>query len=125
MEMGRDSASSAQSKRGGGGKTARLRSSWGVLGHTSGGGGLDGERGVSTVVDGINNDRAGVCNAGGSETVSFQGFWDRLGSWNVLWGCSSVSPSVLRPSRAVVCGSEWDSAGGNTVVDDVAVRVGA
>ena len=58
--MGRDSASSAQSKRAGGGETARLGSSWGKLGCTGVDGGVDGEWGMLTIVDSVVSDAAGV-----------------------------------------------------------------
>jgi hypothetical protein len=57
--VGNDAESSAQSKRAGGGETARLGSSGGAQGCT-GGGGMGGEWGVSAVVDGVVNDAAGV-----------------------------------------------------------------
>ena len=54
--MGNDAASSAQSKRAGGGETARLGSSRGEHGCTGVDGGVDGERGVSTNIDGVVGD---------------------------------------------------------------------
>lgn len=58
--VGNSVASSAQLKCVGGGETARLGSSRGELGCTSGNEGVDGERGVSTGVDGVVGDTAGV-----------------------------------------------------------------
>jgi hypothetical protein len=58
--VGNDAASSAQSKRAGGGKTARLSSGRGELGRAGVDGVVDGEQGVSTGVDGIVGDLAGV-----------------------------------------------------------------
>ena len=49
--MGRDSASSAQSKRTVDSKTAFLWSSWGELGYTGGDGDAGSERGASQCVD--------------------------------------------------------------------------
>ena len=58
--MGRDSASSAQSKRAGGVETARLGPSWGDLGRMGGGRWMGGEPGASVGVDGVVSDAAGV-----------------------------------------------------------------
>jgi hypothetical protein len=58
--VGNDAASLAQSKHAGGGKTARLRSGWGELGCAGVDGVVDGEQGVSTGVDGVVGDLAGV-----------------------------------------------------------------
>jgi hypothetical protein len=105
-ETGRDSASCAQSKRGEGGKTVRLRSSWGVLGCAVGDRGLDSEQGVSTVVDGIVNDAAGVWDAGGGETARFGGFCGKLGGRNRLCECFDGSRSVCRCLGAGASGPE-------------------
>ena len=58
--VGNDAGLSAQSKRVGGGETACLGPSWGELGCTGGDGGVDGEQGLSAVVDGVVNDAAGM-----------------------------------------------------------------
>ena len=53
-------ASSAQSKRAGGGETARFGDVWGEQGCLGGNGGVDGEQGALAVVDGAINDVVGV-----------------------------------------------------------------
>jgi hypothetical protein len=58
--VGNDAASSAQSKCAGGGESARLGSGRGEQGCTGGNGGVDGERGLSAVIDNVVNEAAGV-----------------------------------------------------------------
>ena len=58
--VGNDAASSAQSKRAGGGKTACLGLSRGEQGCIGGNVGVGSEQGASKGVDGIVNDAAGV-----------------------------------------------------------------
>jgi hypothetical protein len=58
--VGNDAASSAQSKHAGGGKTAHLRSGRGELGCAGVDGVVDSEQGVSTGVDSVVGDLAGV-----------------------------------------------------------------
>ena len=96
--MGRDSASSAQSKHTGGGETARLGSSWGKLGCTGVDGGIDGERGMSTGVDGVIGDTAGVWEVVGGETACFWRLGAELSGWDAFGGCSGVFRCVLRRS---------------------------
>ena len=128
--MGRDSASSAQSKRVGRVGTARLGWSLGELGCTGVDWGLDGEWGVLRGIDGVVGDAAGVHDAGGRKTAWLRGVWGISGGWDASGGCSGGSPGVFCRSSAMVSGAEQGRAGGNTVVDeyvvdDVAVRVGA
>jgi hypothetical protein len=58
--VGNDAVSSAQSKCAGGGKSARLGSGRGEQGCMGGNGGVDGEQGLSAVVDEVVNEAAGV-----------------------------------------------------------------
>ena len=58
--VGNNAASSAQSKCAGGDKTVCFGSSRGEQGCTGGNGAVDSERGVSTVVDSVVSDAAGV-----------------------------------------------------------------
>jgi hypothetical protein len=64
-------ASSAQSKCGGGGKTARLWLSWVGLGCTGGDGGIDSEWGVLTGLNSVVGDMAGVWEVVSNETAHF------------------------------------------------------
>jgi hypothetical protein len=97
--MGRDSASSAQSKRAVDGETARLGLNWGELGARGG-------QGAFTGTDGVVGDAGGVYHTGGGETARLRGVWDELGGWNVLGGRSGGSGVVLRRFRAVAGGLE-------------------
>jgi hypothetical protein len=90
--MGRDSASSAQSKCAGGVEMAHLGWSWGDLGQMGSEEGMGGEQGSSVGVDGVISDMAGGWDMGGGETAHFLGVWGRA------WGCSSSSGSVSRHS---------------------------
>ena len=58
--VGNDAASSAQSKRTGGSETVCLGSSRGEQEYTDGNMAIDGERGVSSGVDGVLSGAAGV-----------------------------------------------------------------
>ena len=58
--VGNDAASSVQLKHAGGGKMAHLGSSWGELGCTYGNRGVGGKQGLSSGVEGIISDMAGV-----------------------------------------------------------------
>ena len=92
-------------------------------------GGLDGERGVSAVVNGVVSDVAGVGDAGGVETVRWWGFWGELGHWDVFCGCSVGPGNVSCHFVAAVRGPGWGRAGYSAVVDghvvdDVAVTLG-
>ena len=69
--VGNDAASSAQSKCAGGDKTVSFGSSRGEQGCTGGNGAVDGEQGVSTVVDGVVSDVAGASDVVGGETFHF------------------------------------------------------
>jgi hypothetical protein len=110
--MGKDSASSAQSKRVGSGETTRLGSSWGEPGRMGGEQGVGGGRGVFTGEDGVVGDAGGVYHTGGGETARFGVFWGEQGSWDAFQGCSGGSSRVLRCSGAVARGPERDRAGG-------------
>jgi hypothetical protein len=124
--VGNDMASSAQSKCGGGGKTARLRLSWVGLGCTGGDGGVDSERGVSTGLDGVVGDMAGVWEVVSDETARFWVFWDEHSEWDRTWGCSEGSGRVCRRFGVVESGPGWGIAGDWAVVDsDVADCVDA
>ena len=57
---GIDTASSAQSKRAGGGETARFGDVWGEQGCLGGNRGVDGEQGALAVVDSVVNNVVGV-----------------------------------------------------------------
>ena len=116
--VGNDAASSAQLKHAGGGKTARLGSSWGELGCTRGDGGVGSRWGLLSGVDGIVSDTAGVYDTGSGETARLWGFWGKLGGWNRLWGCSAGSSSVLCCFTAVARGPECGRAGERALVDD-------
>jgi hypothetical protein len=116
--MGKDSASSAQSKRAGSGETARFGSSWGEPGQMGGEQGVGGGRGVFTGEDGVLGDAGGVYHTGGGETARLQGVWGELGGWNAFGGRSGGSGVVLRRFRAVASGLEWGRAGVSAVVDD-------
>ena len=132
--MGRDSASSAQSKRpvfevgsGGCADSAYVASS-GRAGN--GGAGCWGAWGASLGVDGVVGDAGGVYHTAGGEAARLLGVWGELGGWNRLWGCSAGSSRVFRCSVGVVRGSGWGRAGDSAVVDervddDVAGRVDA
>jgi hypothetical protein len=67
--VGNDAASSAQSKRAGGGETACLGPGWGELGHVGSEQGAGDEWGVSTGVDGVVSDAVRVRDAAGVETA--------------------------------------------------------
>jgi hypothetical protein len=144
--MGKDSASSAQSKQAGGSvrregtgledggtgdrgrdtvvtnvssvepETARLRPCWGELGYTGRYGGAGGKRGVSLGTDGVVSDVVGVSDRVGGGTARFGGIWGELGGWNRLWGCSDGSGSEFCRSRAAARGPEWGRAGDLAVV---------
>ena len=68
-----DSASSAQSKRVGRGKTARLWSSLGEPGQTGSEGGTGGGQGMFVGIDGVVSGAGGVWDAGGGKTARFRG----------------------------------------------------
>jgi hypothetical protein len=93
--MGRDSASSAQSKRVGRGETARLGQSWGELGQKGGEQDAGGERGVLTDADVDVSDAGGVYHTVDIKTTHFRGFWGILGGWDAFRGCSDVSSSMF------------------------------
>ena len=97
----------------------RSGSSWGKLGCTGVDGGVDGEQGMSTGVDGVVSDVGGVCDVGGSGTSCFRGFWGKLGGWGVSRGRSAGSSRVRRCSGAVGGGPESHRAG-VLVIDDMA-----
>jgi hypothetical protein len=111
-------ASLAQSKCVGGGKTACLGSSWGELGCTGGDGGIDSERGVSTGLDGIVGDMAGVCEVVSNKTARFWVFWGEHSGWDRTWGCSEGSGRVCHRFRVVESGPGWGKAGDAAIVDD-------
>ena len=67
---------------------AYLGSSWVKLGCAGQDGVIYGEWWVSTVVDGVINDVAGVQDTGGSEMALFLAFWGNLGGWGTFQGCS-------------------------------------
>jgi hypothetical protein len=115
--MGRDSASSAQSKHVSRGDTARLRSSWGELGRMGNEQGVGGERGASVGADSVVGDAGGVYQTDDTETARLRGVWGELGGWNAFRGCSEGSSSVSRRFWVVVCGSEWDRVGNSAVID--------
>jgi hypothetical protein len=78
--MGKDSASSAQSKRTGGGEMTRFGLNWGKPGQIGGEQGVGGIRGVFTVEGDVVGDAGGVYHASGGETARFRGFWEELSS---------------------------------------------
>jgi hypothetical protein len=82
--MGRDSASSAQSKRAVDGETARLGLNWGELGARGG-------QGAFTGTDGVVGDAGRVYHTVGGETARFRGVWAKLSGWGAFQGCSSGS----------------------------------
>jgi hypothetical protein len=88
--MGRDSASSAQSKRAGTGLkhgSAELR---------GGGQNAGGECKVVAGEDGVVGDTGGVHHAVDVKTTRFGGFWGILGGWDTFRGCSSGSDGMFR-----------------------------
>jgi hypothetical protein len=126
---GNDAASSAQSKRTGGGETARLESNWGELGQVADERNAGDERGASTGGDVVVSDMAGGCDAGGSEMVRCWGFRGELGLWDAFRGRFAGSCCVRRRSGAAGGGPELGRAGDLVVVDehvddDVAVVLG-
>jgi hypothetical protein len=76
--MGKDSASSAQSKHTGGGEMTRFGPSWGEPGQMGGEQGVGGIWGVFTGEGDVVGDAGGVCHASGGETARFRGFWGEL-----------------------------------------------
>jgi hypothetical protein len=108
--MGRDSASSAQSKRVGRGETARLGPSWGALGQKGGEQDAGGEQGVLAGADVDVGDAGGVYHTDVGETACFGGFWGKLGGWDKARGCSEGSSSLFRCFSAAVRGPEWARA---------------
>ena len=88
--MGRDSASSAQSKRVG-------------MGIEHGG---TGDGGRETVTAGGSGMAAGVKGAGFGETARFWVFRGKQGAWGTFRGCSGGSSSVHRRSMAAGDGLE-------------------
>jgi hypothetical protein len=131
--MGRDSTSSAQSKRTGDGETARLGSSWGELWRVGGGQDAGGERRVFVGANSVVGDAGGVYHASGGETARLRGILGERGergSQYASGACSGVPGGVLVRSWAVVCAPERGRAGGvavvdEHVVDDVVGRVDA
>ena len=105
--VGNDAASSAQSKCAGGDKTVSFGSSRGEQGCTGGNGAVNGEQGVSTVVDGVVSDAAGVSDVVGSKTVRCWVFWGKLGVWDVFCGCFVGPGNVSRRFIAAVRGPGW------------------
>jgi hypothetical protein len=110
--VGRDSASSAQSRQVGSGETVRLGPSRGERGW------INGERRVSAGADGVVGDAGGVYQTDDAETARLRGGWGKQGGWDTFRGCSESSSSVFRCSRAVVRGLEWGRAGNSAVVDE-------
>ena len=110
--MGRDSASSAQSKRAGSGKTAGLGLNLGTLAWMGGEQDTGGECGVLAGADGVVGDAGGVYHVDDTETAHFRGVWGELGGWDTFRGCSAGSSRVFCCSGAVVQGPEWGIAGG-------------
>ena len=113
----------------GGGKTACLQSSRGEHWCTGVNGGLDGEQGVSAVVDGVVSNMAGVGDAGGGKTVHWWGFWGKLGHWDVFCRFSVGPGNMSCHFVAAVRGLGWGRAGYSVVVDghvvnDVVVALG-
>jgi hypothetical protein len=102
--VGNDAASSAQSKCAGGGETARLGLSRVEQGCAGGNGGIDGEQGVSMVVD--------------SEMACCWGFWGELGVWDMFRGCFAGSSCVCRCSGAASGGPELGRAGDSVFVNE-------
>jgi hypothetical protein len=76
--MGRDSASSAQSKHTGGGEIAHFGLSWGELGQMDGEWGVEGGWGMFMGEDGVIGKVGGVYHMDGGETAHFQGVWGEL-----------------------------------------------
>jgi hypothetical protein len=79
-EMGRHSASSAQSKCVSRGETACLRLNWGELGQMWGERGVESGQGMFAGEDDVVGDAGGVYHASGGETAHFRGFWEELSS---------------------------------------------
>jgi hypothetical protein len=110
---GRDSTSSAQSKRGGAG----IEHSSVVLG---GGSTIDGGRRTTVAVG--SDVPAVVEGAEWVETARLRSSWGKVGGWEAFRGCSNGSSSVFRRFRAAAGGSEWGGAWENTVVVDTRVN---
>jgi hypothetical protein len=121
--MGRDSASSAQSKRTVDSETTFLWSSWGELGYTGGDGDAGGERGASQGVDdgGGGIDDVGtqgdvgvvVCDAVGA----VGGSRCRTGVTGTSWGSTDGPGSVCRRLSGARLRSESGRNGGAGVVE--------
>ena len=75
--MGRDSASSAQSKRASSGKTARLGLNWGTLAWMGGEQDTGGECGVLVGADSVVGDAGGVYHADDAETACLREVWGK------------------------------------------------
>jgi hypothetical protein len=73
--VGRDSTSSAQSKRAGCGEMARLGSSWGEPGRMGGKQGVGRGRGMFAGEDGVVGDAGGVYHTNDAETARLRGVW--------------------------------------------------
>jgi hypothetical protein len=121
--MGRDSASSAQSKRIVDRETAFLWSSWGGLGYTSGDGGAGGERGASYCVDdgggGIDDvETQGNVGVVACDTVGAVGSsrW-QTGVTGMSWGSTDGPGSVCRRLSGARLRSESGRSGGAGVVE--------
>ena len=137
--VGRDSASSAQSKRVSGGEMAHLGLSWGKLGCMGGNGGVDSERGALAVVNSVVNDVGGVWDVGGGETDGVDHFSGWVGEQKVL-GRDVVNTMLFFRGRwclssQAVVGSEmvcfqgtwgqhggWDEVWGHSVGSGSAFR---
>lgn len=98
--MGKDSASSAQSKHAVGGETARLGLSWGELGQAGSEQAAGGCWGVSTGIESVVGDVSGVYHMDDADTAHLQGVWGKLWGWGWGWGCSGGSGATVR-------GLEW------------------
>jgi hypothetical protein len=113
--IGIDAASSAQSKRPGVGKTARLWSSWGELGQMGGERDAGDERWASAGADGVVGDAGGVYHTGGGETARLRSSWGVLertsggGGFDGEQGVSTDVTSVVSDVAGV-----WDTGGSGT-----------